>query len=586
MPSLSHKLKELLKSNEITAYIIVANGGGTGNEASAARLGRYLNQELSMQVKFLTFDPSQDKFGRRTDLSKECNEDSIAKLKKLNVPSEQIVNTEEKLVTKQRFFVFCAADIKRDNCREMGLAIKSINAQNNKQLNADLFLGSVNLNPFAWHSDQRGIFDSLGKEIERLKPLPLLADYLAPSSTLNPLQSQREGLSSGNKHKLVDLLQPSLLNCQLMTTYGLHALFESDPCDYRWVARAFTGLVKGLHQYVSNQKKSVVLLALHPRNTSDFTILRQHCEENIIWYNGTENSARSVEGCSKIHLLSSTATHLNEVVNDIAKLRVKQVIVIQKHESDIVPPDSFKELLRAATVPTLTEGANTVGQLIQMQKPFWTLAEAEKQLPLVSEELQSLEHWQSLLTAVFNLPALSRDKLYLVEKLKKATKEIEQAAINARKISKEFRHEMMVADIQEENLNKIANHTENSIDNKAVDEYLSYIGDLHFIFDKECKNQVLLALTAWYAKKHGITPSIHRDTGKTGDPALDAIVDILSDAHITDLGTIKAVQNAYQENKPYTSKKVMYNQLSSLTFGHISTRLLNELVDYLYENFH
>ncbi|NVK75815.1 MAG: hypothetical protein HWE24_20255 [Oceanospirillaceae bacterium] len=503
MSSLSQKLKELLESHTITAYIIVVEGGGTGNEASAARLGSYLAQELSMEVKFLTFLPTANMFKNEVDIFQKCNKNSIAKLTKLKIPETQIVTTEIGLLTEQRFFVFCAADVSLNQCNSMGLdikeAIKAV-ATRKKTFQEDLFLGSVNLNPFAWHSDWRGLFDHSGKEIKFPEPLPILADYPELTPTENPLNNQKGGFKPNNKHELVELLNPQKLNCELMITYGLHALYENEPADYRFVARAFTGLVKGLHKYVSNQKKSVVLLALHPKNTSDFTILHQHCGDEVIWYNGTEESVRDIANCTKIHLLSSKATNLNNVVNEITKIKVPQVIVIQKQENDNIPPDSFRDLLHAATLPTLSEGANTVGQLIQIKKPFWTIAEAEKQLPPISNELKSLQYWQLLLTAVFKLPALQ-----ITEDVEKKFNEVESnVGEKARAISKEFRKEMMEKGIETDNIETIATHTNNSINNNAISEYFRCLGNLNSIFHKECQNQVLLALTLWHANKHDI----------------------------------------------------------------------------------
>ncbi len=488
---------------QFRAFIRVMEGGGTGNEAAAVRLGEYLKRNLGMEVRYLVFAPSEDMIMARCNITFEFDlafpsaVNIKAKLLRLGVAEPAIIKTDIELYTDKPFLIFGAADTEgstsADEAKAMPRVLAKIANSKGRDYDPRLYKGFINLTPYAWKSDSRSVYDNQGNRLAFPAPLPVRAIYPQATAVHNPLMlAHQPGLGGQQSpHTLVTLTGTLKATWDISLTYGLHALYEEG--DYRWLTRASSALFTGLFNYMSaTSHKNTLLLALHPKNDRDVADFPS-APDKVVYSNSDIQVAAS--STSKIHFIYSNHPQLSQLIANIGDLAQPQLVVVRKHPDDNIGPGSFYTLLDNANLPVMSEGANTVGQLLQLQKPFLTIGDPNQQLPNLNASVARFQEWQNLLARVFELPTASEETLRQLEELRseEGQHRLESLTENARHLLLSIREPIM-SEPDSATVGQIADLITAAIPSSATQDYINQLVDIERLFVPEVQNQVLLAL--------------------------------------------------------------------------------------------
>ncbi|ACS84529.1 hypothetical protein [Musicola paradisiaca] len=379
-------------------YIQVIEGGGTGNEAAAFRMGRYLesvftNVEVRYLIGLLPESLALNTIKNKEELKGivlDVNKTTLVKLKALGVDEGKVIKKLGDLSSNRDFIVSCSADGNENSAITVEKFLEKIKGASLEQ---GKYLGFINLEPFAWHSECR--FIRFAGKTYSLN-LPKLADY--PDLTI----STSTGSSAVGSSILSLLGKLDKQVCDVMLIYGLHALYDSedgsdivDEAHCFWIARAFAALALGVADYAVKSKKHAVLLALHPKNQFDEKYIGVTGRKIVIYVSrGRQPAIDTSPGT--IHCIPMNCVSMSELVTEIIKAKAPQLIVLRKTDDVSVTPDEFSRLLDMTTLPTVSEGANTIGQLYGKGKTFFTIGAVEQQVVNIKTEIDASNKWYNL----------------------------------------------------------------------------------------------------------------------------------------------------------------------------------------------
>ena len=610
MLTIEQQLKTYFHTASFCAYVIIKNGGGTGNEAAAFRLGRYLQLNLGMQVKYLLY-PANSQFKtcdtdedsklvwkdqkiEDTD-SKEVklHKQFVAKCIKLGIKLSDMVKTREELMTTKSFIYFSAADSGGSNndgeAKGLVSALEYGAKLLGKKFDVAQYYGYVNFTPYAWKSDGRSIINALSRQVRLPINMPVRAVYPQPSESSHPQAiSPNSGISVG-PHKLVNLMDKFNVKWDTAFTYGLHALYDAPADtnedeangDYSYVYHGAAILFIGYYRYmVNHSKKHTLMMAMHPRNKYDEPKFPESCLASIdsgVFPKKVKHD-KSITEClnltsSLVHFIDSDHPNLANLIASIEKAKCPQLVVVQRSANETIPPNDFNKLIEKSNLPIMSEGANTVGQLISSGKALFTIGDPKQQLPCLYSSLERAEAWQEALIKEYKLQPPSKENSEALEKLCESKVELESISKKTQEALGKIRGYFMSGE-SEGSIDNGAKLIEDGIKKDITKEYIDKLVEIEDLFISEVFNQVVLGITYLFKDYY---------RGLSSDDDINAISDILIDAHVYDRFLIKKIQLHFQQGKPYKNKSDIQKQMKDV-LDEVPDRVAKELVSYLMDN--
>ncbi len=361
--------------------IRVVDGGGTGNQAAPIRL---INQLLNAG-----FDPVK--------ITLMHNKLTGGRLKNLRIDDLGVtIIVLDDAEGKKSYDALQSVNYANDKI--IGITGANDGACGISMANELKVSELVALEPFSWHSNQRGLFaESFDKRSFKFKGLNLLKEGVFPLRLPFCASYQVDNKKEQLKRTELDLALLSSLafakdnNIATMFTYGIHSLDEGEEktCHF-WVERAMAALAIGIQTAMEKlgKHKGAIFYALSPRNYGMENYLG-------IWggsFHLYKNSDKiEYSNDIKVHIISLNHKDLNGLIQNVACSNRNEVIVVLKPDDESISQDVFNSCLTQSDLPVVTQGANTVGLMIEHCRPFITLwTNIEEQLPPLIDPFEDL----------------------------------------------------------------------------------------------------------------------------------------------------------------------------------------------------
>lgn len=179
----------------------------------------------------------------------------------------------------------------------------------------------------------------------------------------------------------------------------------------------------------------------------------------------------------------------------IIKATDPQLIVLYKTDNVTITPDEFSRLLDLTTLPTVSEGANTIGQLYSKNKAFFTVGNATQQVISINEEIDASNKWYNLVNETTGKEVIKQsDMVYSSDAVRNQLEGIRTTLFFAKKpIANDSYDKFTKKSEYRDNLVQAAEVITEELCSGQYQEYVRNIYQLKTKYPDYIGNQVLLS---------------------------------------------------------------------------------------------